>query len=76
MTAIGPSGEVTATGADVRTLLGLRSTWFSLGWLSLDPPRPSRTTAATQLTGIARGVGAVTLEAKDGRRQLGDGRAR
>jgi stage II sporulation protein D len=64
VTAVGVNGEVTVTGAEIRTLLGLRSTWFTLGWLSLDPPAPAAFGAVTRLTGIARGAGDVTLEAK------------
>jgi Sporulation protein and related proteins len=35
--AIGEKGEHVLTGAEVRTALGLRSTWFSVGVLALDP---------------------------------------
>jgi stage II sporulation protein D len=64
VTAVGANGEVTLTGAEIRTLLGLRSTWFTVGRLSLDPPPPAAFGAATRLTGVARGAGEVTLEAK------------
>jgi stage II sporulation protein D len=61
--AVGTNGEVTATGADVRRALGLRSTWFRIGVLSLTPPAaPVTYNAAVALTGVARGVPSVTLE--------------
>ncbi|HET7856545.1 MAG TPA: SpoIID/LytB domain-containing protein [Gaiellaceae bacterium] len=63
VTAVGSGGEVTATGADVRRALGLRSTWFRIGLLSLTPPAaPATYNSLAELTGIARGVGAVSLE--------------
>src|SRR5436190_86835 len=37
VTAIGANGESTTEGAKVRTALGLRSTWFTLGVVSLGP---------------------------------------
>jgi stage II sporulation protein D len=61
-TAIGTKGEATATGAELRTLLGLRSTWFTVGWLALDPPAPAAFGVTVNLTGVARGAGPVTLE--------------
>jgi stage II sporulation protein D len=63
VTAVGSAGEVTATGADVRRALGLRSTWFRIGILSLTPPIAAATyNTPAALTGIARGVGPVSLE--------------
>ncbi len=64
VTAVGATGEAVVTGSAIRTLLGLRSTWFSVGWLALDPPPKAAYGVATQLTGVARGAGAVTLEGK------------
>jgi stage II sporulation protein D len=64
VTAVGSEGEVVATGTAIRTLLGLRSTMFTLGWLSLDPPPPAIYGALTQLTGIARDTGPVALQAE------------
>jgi stage II sporulation protein D len=65
VTAAGEGGEVTATGTDIRTMLGLRSTFFSLGWLSLDAPSAEAGyDVLTELTGIARDAGPVVLEAK------------
>jgi stage II sporulation protein D len=62
------AGERTLTGAQARARLGLRSTWFRVGLLSLaKPQRPTVYGAALRLTGIARGLGPVALE----RRPLG-----
>jgi len=66
VTAVGAGGEVTSTGPALRILLGLRSTWFTVGWLSLDQPKAAAYGTPAQLTGIARGAGTVTLEAKQG----------
>jgi len=53
------------TAAAVRTALGLRSTWFSIGWLALTPPAvPLSYGGTASLTGVARGVQGVSLEAK------------
>jgi stage II sporulation protein D len=57
-------------GATIRSALGLRSTWFSVGVLSLQPPSPnpaiSRGTRVT-LTGVVRGVqGAVVQRSTAG----------
>lgn len=62
--AVGDQGELTV-GADVlRSGLGLRSTWFSIGVLALDPlavkPVPYGTTV--MLSGLGRGLTDVTLE--------------
>jgi len=63
LTAVGVGTEVTVRGTDVRTLLGLRSTWFTIGWLALDPPARAVYGAPTRLTGTARGLeGAIVLE--------------
>ena len=48
----------------MRTLLGLRSTDFTLGWLSLDTPAPAIYGALTEVSGVARDAGPVALEAK------------
>jgi SpoIID/LytB domain protein len=65
LTAVGDGGEVTVRGTDVRTRLGLRSTWFSIGWLALDPPARAAFGAAVELAGTARGIeGAVVLEGR------------
>jgi stage II sporulation protein D len=61
--AVGSGGETSVPATDVRQRLGLRSTWFTVGVLSLDRPlRPIVYGSAIQLTGRARGLPAVTLE--------------
>jgi 5-hydroxyisourate hydrolase-like protein (transthyretin family) len=61
--ATGSRGQVTADGSKVRSALGLRSTWFSVGVLALGPPpQPVAFGTAAQLTGTARGVSKVELQ--------------
>ncbi len=63
VTAVGSQGEATVTGPDLRRALGLRSTWFRIGVLSLAPPAaPVTFGARVSLTGIARNLPSVTLE--------------
>ncbi len=63
LTLIGSRGQRTVTGAAVRAALGLRSTWFRLGLLSLAAPNGSVVYGSQgQLTGVARGTSRVTLE--------------
>ena len=65
VTAVGANGESTATGADVRKALGLRSTWFSVGVVALSPPAgatPVVYGGRTKLLGLARSVQSVALE--------------
>jgi stage II sporulation protein D len=59
-------GEVAVAAGTVRSELGLRSTWFRIGLLSLQPPAKSPVTFGTRarLGGFARGVGPVVLERK------------
>jgi stage II sporulation protein D len=67
VTVIGANGESTATGAAVRKALGLRSTWFSVGVVSLSPPAgtgPVVYGARAKLPGLARGVSSVGLESR------------
>jgi stage II sporulation protein D len=64
VTVVTDTGETEVRGGDVRTKLGLRSTWFRVGALALQrPARPIETGGAVTLAGIARGLTA-TLEAK------------
>ena len=64
VTIVTDAGETTVRGGDVRTKLGLRSTWFRVGALALQKPaRPIETGGAATLSGLARGLTA-TLEAK------------
>jgi stage II sporulation protein D len=63
--AVGTKGDVKVTGSAVRSALGLRSTWFTAGWLALTPPAdPVAYGGSGTLTGTVRGVGPVTLEQK------------
>jgi stage II sporulation protein D len=58
-----PDGEVPVPATTVRTELGLRSTWFRVGVLSLQrPERPVVFGSRTALIGLARGLKGVTLE--------------
>ena len=63
-----PAGVAqTIAGSDLRFLLGLRSSWFSVGALSLVRPAPDVPYGAAEtLTGLARGVTAPVLESKIG----------
>lgn len=58
--------ETVVPAADVRSRLGLRSTWFRLGVLSLQPPAKRVVTYGTRirLPGFVRGVSGVALERK------------
>jgi stage II sporulation protein D len=61
--ATSAKGQVTATGAEVRSALGLRSTWFQVGVLALGAPAtPLTYGTAAALTGTARGVSSVELQ--------------
>jgi SpoIID/LytB domain protein len=63
VTFVGSKGEVTVSGGDVRRKLALRSTWFRVGVLSLDPPSaPVEYGGQAKLTGLVRGSAGVTLE--------------
>ncbi len=66
LTGVTAAGETTATGGDARTALGLRSTWFYVGVLSLNRlERPVVVYGrSAELSGRARGLAAVTLEAR------------
>ena len=62
--AIGEMGEHVLTGAEVRTALGLRSTWFSIGVLALDPLPATTLQYGTsfRLTGLGRALPDLRLE--------------
>jgi stage II sporulation protein D len=64
-------GRASIPGANVRTALGLRSTWFSFCVLALRPPGATPVTfgAKTPLGGVVRDLANVRLE----RRPLGGG---
>lgn len=62
----------TATGArileanDLRRRLGLRSTWFQVGVLRLDPPARPVQRGQVVLRGVARGVGGAVVQRREG----------
>ena len=63
--AVGSKGDVKLTASAVRTALGLRSTWFSAGWLALSPPAEAVAYGGSAtLTGSVRGIGPVSLEGR------------
>ena len=69
LTTLTPSSTfplLSTVGANtVQGALGLRSTWFDVGVLSLSPPIPSLPVlygSTVQLSGVIRGVGGVSLE--------------
>jgi stage II sporulation protein D len=63
VTAVGTSGTVAVPAANLRRRLGLRSTWFSVGVLSLAAPSsPVVYGSSVRLSGVARGVGDVSLQ--------------
>ena len=54
-------------GAALASAFGLRSTWFSVGVLSLQPPSPNPAVAAGTrivLTGVVRGLRGVVVQAR------------
>jgi stage II sporulation protein D len=68
VTGVGSGGEASVSGADVRRALGLRSTWFRIGLLSLAPPTaPATYNVPARINGIARGLPSVSLELRIGR---------
>jgi stage II sporulation protein D len=65
LTLVGTKGERTLTGAAVRDRLGLRSTWFRLGLLSLAAPERTMVYGSSgRLTGTARGTPRLVLETR------------
>jgi SpoIID/LytB domain protein len=65
VSVVGSQGTTTVTGSAVRAALGLRSTWFSVAWLTLaKPAAPLVYGKSLTLTGNARGMHEVDLEAK------------
>ena len=60
-----PLAPVTVAAATLRSAIGLRSTWFTVGVMSLSAPLPSAPVAygsPLTLVGTLRGVPGVTLE--------------
>lgn len=68
LTATGTAGEVTVAAGDVRRLLGLQSTWFSLGALGLSAPTGPAVVygARARLDGVIHGFTPVVLESRVG----------
>src|SRR4051794_168271 len=64
---VGTKGTVSIAGATVRQRLGVRSTWFTVGVLSLSAPTSAVVYGSrAQLSGIARGLPSATLQQLDG----------
>ena len=64
LTAHGTDGDVTLSGSNARARLGLRSTWFRVGVLALDPlpATPASFGDVATLTGVARGIPSLKLQ--------------
>jgi stage II sporulation protein D len=59
------TGDTPVAGTKLRGALGLRSTWFTVGLLSLSPPQPSTPVvygSSITLAGVVRGVSGVAFE--------------
>jgi stage II sporulation protein D len=57
--------DLTVAGAKLRGALGLRSTWFTVGMLSLAPPVPTAPVvygSTITLAGVVRGISGVAFE--------------
>jgi SpoIID/LytB domain protein len=62
-----PLKALTVPATTLRGAIGLRSTWFTLGLLSLTPPQPVTPVvfgSKVSLTSVVRGLTGVTLEQK------------
>src|SRR3954468_6574927 len=67
MTIVGSQNTVTIPGASLRQRLGVQSTWFTVGVLSLAAPRAAVVYGSrAQLTGVARGLSDPVLQQLDG----------
>jgi 5-hydroxyisourate hydrolase-like protein (transthyretin family) len=67
LNVVGTKSTLAVQGADLRRRLGLRSTWFSVGVLSLTaPPQPIVFGGRGKLTGVARGLTETVLQRLDG----------
>jgi stage II sporulation protein D len=63
----GTKGTLAVQGTDVRRRLGVQSTWFSIGVLSLSaPPEPITYGGRGKLTGVARGLPQTMLQQLQG----------
>jgi SpoIID/LytB domain protein len=64
-TAVSNGSTVTFSGTQVRDDLGLRSSWFDIGFLSLDPVKaPVKRGLPITLGGVVRDLADVALEAQ------------
>ena len=67
LNVVGTKTTVAVPAGDLRRRLGLRSTWFSVGVLSLSAPTITVTYGSrARLTGTARGMSEATLEQRTG----------
>jgi stage II sporulation protein D len=67
LTVVGTLGTVEMPGASVRQRLGVQSTWFTVGVLSLTAPTTTVVYGSrAQLTGVARGLSDPVLQQLDG----------
>ena len=61
----GPSGATTISGGDLRSILGLRSTWFSIGVLRLTGGGVIEEGQAKTASRAERNLGDVTLQRQE-----------
>jgi stage II sporulation protein D len=62
-----PTGQSIVAGSALRSGLGLRSTWFTLGLMALTPPPAAVTYGQTAtLKGVVRGVASPLVELRSG----------
>jgi stage II sporulation protein D len=67
LTVVGSQSTVVMPGASVRQRLGVQSTWFTLGVLSLTVPSATVVYGSrAQLAGVARGIPDAVLQQLDG----------
>jgi stage II sporulation protein D len=67
LNVVGTKSTLAVPGADLRRRLGLRSTWFSVGVLSLTAPlQPVTFGGRGKLTGLARGLTQAVLQQQQG----------
>jgi stage II sporulation protein D len=67
LNVVGSKNTLAVQGADLRRRLGLRSTWFSIGVLSLTAPaQPVVFGGRGKLTGVARGLTQTVLQRLEG----------
>jgi hypothetical protein len=65
LTVATPAQSLAVPATKLRTAIGLRSTWFTVGLLSLTPPQPAAPVTYGQtvtLSSVVRGLQGVTLE--------------